>query len=91
MAAEGITQFAAKAFKSGKEVIENRGRPDPSMITSMLMTMLRQIGEDADLPAIKKRIQDDCMWSEGATAPWRRSPYYLIVSPLLSHMLRKLD
>jgi hypothetical protein len=81
-ALENIPCFAEKAHKAGVEVVETRGTPDPSLVTTMFMTMIRQFGESvtAECPLIRKRIHDDRIWSERATSPWRRSPAYLIVS-----------
>jgi hypothetical protein len=80
-ATENIPRFAARIQKAGVKVIESRGTTNPALITDMLATMLEAFGRPAtsDCPLIRKRVYDDCIWSEGAVRPWRRSPAYLVV------------
>lgn len=84
-ATEIIPEFAAKAYKAGIEIVETRNTAEPVLITSMFMTMMLHFGESAatECPLIRKRVRDDCIWSEGSAAPWRRAPSYLVVSECL--------
>jgi hypothetical protein len=79
VATEKIPLFAEKSQKAGIEVVETREAANPALITSMLMIMLRQFGVPVNVPPFQKRVRDDCVWSEGSSGPWRRSPSYLVV------------
>ena len=86
VASESYPQFSEKVFKAQTEVAETRGTASPTIITSLLAGMLLQVGYEVNCPRIRKRIGDDCIWSEGAKAPWRRSPAYLTVSKAITEL-----
>jgi hypothetical protein len=76
---ESIKQFAAMTNKAGAFITESRDTVNPSLITSMLMTILEANGARSFPPILRKRIRDDVCWSDGARKPWRRSPFWLVL------------
>ena len=72
--------FAARATKSGKSVIEIRDTPNPGLITEMLMSLLEGLGEGLSVTPLIKKVRDEVILEPGSNkAPWRRSPYWLMI------------
>ena len=83
---EPIHWFAAHARKAGVDVVENRDTTDPSVITSMLMTLLEANGSQYSPITLLKRIRDDVCW-DTSERPWRRSSFWLVLRVSLQRML----
>lgn len=75
---ESIKRFAAHASKAGSSVYECRDTSSPALITQLLMTLLEVNGSRVFPPLLCKRVRDDVCWN-GAEAPWRRSPFWLLL------------
>jgi hypothetical protein len=71
-------QFAARASKGDKMVVESRDTPSPALITEMLLSFLEATGRAFPVHAVHKRVRDDVVLGSSET-PWRRSPYWLIL------------
>lgn len=76
---ESIKRFAARAAKAGSFAIETRDTVEPTMITTLLMTLLEVHGRRVSTPLLRKRVRDNVCWSEGAENPWRRLPFWLVM------------
>ena len=73
---ETVHQYVAKVEKAGQSVAEYRDTADPSLISSVLATLLEVNGSSITPDEITKRVRDDvCFESKGN--PWRRSPFWL--------------
>ncbi|RAK87649.1 hypothetical protein BO79DRAFT_246177 [Aspergillus costaricaensis CBS 115574] len=83
---EQLEQFAAKARKAGKEVVERRNTVDPSIITEFLIALLGVNGSHICPPALQKRVKDDVCW-DNAELPWRRSPFWLVLRVSIQRLL----
>ncbi|OJJ73414.1 hypothetical protein ASPBRDRAFT_503222 [Aspergillus brasiliensis CBS 101740] len=83
---EELEQFAAKARKAGKEVVERRDTADPAIITDFLITLLGVNGRHICPPALQKRVKDDVCW-DNAELPWRRSPFWLTLRVSIQRLL----
>ena len=83
---EPIHWYAAHARKAGVNVVENRDTTDPSIITTMLMTLLEANGLRYSPMTIMKRIRDDVCW-DTSERPWRRSSFWLLLRVSLQRML----
>ncbi|QUC22017.1 uncharacterized protein UV8b_06258 [Ustilaginoidea virens] len=81
-------QFAARALKKGKRVVETRDTPNPALISEMLMSLLEAVGRPVQVPSVQKRIRDDVVLS--ALHPWRRSPFWLILRVAVQRMLSNI-
>ena len=75
---EPLHRFAAYARKAGVDVVESRDTTDPSIITSMLMTLLEANGSRSYPQLLCKRVRDDVCW-ESSERPWRRSSFWLVL------------
>lgn len=76
---ESIIDFAPTTMKARSGAFESRDSCSPSLISSMLMTLLEANGHRTAPVLVQKRIRDEVCWSDGAEVPWRRSPYYLVL------------
>ncbi|KAK2596613.1 hypothetical protein QQS21_006289 [Conoideocrella luteorostrata] len=71
-------QFAARASKGGRSVVETRDTASPALITEMLMSFLEAKGRAVPSSLVRKRIRDDVILASSETQ-WRRSPYWLVL------------
>jgi len=86
---ETIKQFGARAFKAGSQVYECRDTPEPTLISSLLMTIFEANGTSIAPVILRKRVRDDVVWSSGAKRPWRRCPLWLVLRVAIERFLRK--
>ncbi|ATY61665.1 very large low complexity [Cordyceps militaris] len=71
-------QFAARALKGNKLVVETRDTPSPALVTEMLMSFLQAMGREFPVTTVQKRVRDDVVLGS-SEQPWRRSPYWLLL------------
>lgn len=83
---ESFEMFAARAKKAGKSVVETREPSQPVLITEMLLSLLEGVGKAENVPRTRKRIRDDVVL-DTSEAPWRRSPYWLVLRVATQRML----
>ena len=76
---ECIKDFAPTTMKAGSRAFESRDSVDPTLISSMLTTLLEVNGHRLSPVLLRKRVRDDVCWSDGAEMPWRRCPFYLVL------------
>ncbi|KAL2761066.1 hypothetical protein ACRALDRAFT_1045793 [Sodiomyces alcalophilus JCM 7366] len=86
---ESFDQFAARAMKGGKPVVESRDFASPALISEMLMSLLEGMGRPFDVDQICKKVRDDVVLAS-AELPWRRSPYWLVLRVALSRLLASM-
>ncbi|KAH7121751.1 hypothetical protein B0J13DRAFT_599348 [Dactylonectria estremocensis] len=86
---EAFGQFAARASKGGKIVVEIRDSARPALITEMLMPLLECIGKPVEVCMVQKRVRDDVVLGS-SKRPWRRSPYWLLLRAALRRILSEL-
>ncbi|KJK86639.1 hypothetical protein H633G_09508 [Metarhizium anisopliae BRIP 53284] len=79
-------QFAARAFKGDKMIVESRDTPSPALITEMLLSFLEATGRAFPVHAVHKRVRDDVVLGSSET-PWRRSPYWLMLRVAVQRIL----
>lgn len=79
-------QFAARAYKGDKMVVESRDTPSPALVTEMLMSFLEANGRAFPVYAVHKRVRDDVILGSSET-PWRRSPYWLALRVALQRII----
>ncbi|KAH7924415.1 hypothetical protein BV22DRAFT_1013332 [Leucogyrophana mollusca] len=85
---EDILDSAASTTKAGSTVIEERDTAHPRYITQLLTGILRGLGRVAEVPRIRKRINDDVCGND-ARLPWRRSSLWLLVRVALQTTLER--
>ncbi|KAM3477573.1 hypothetical protein MY5147_002645 [Beauveria neobassiana] len=73
-----LDQFAARAYKGDKTVVETRDTPSPALITEMFMSYLEAIGRAVPVHIVQKRVRDDVVLGS-SEHPWRRSPHWLLL------------
>ncbi|KAM3508890.1 hypothetical protein MY11210_006533 [Beauveria gryllotalpidicola] len=73
-----LDQFAARAYKGDKMVVETRDTPSPALITEMFMSYLEAIGRAVPVHVVHKRVRDDMVLGS-SEHPWRRSPHWLLL------------
>ncbi len=61
---ESIKQFAAVALKAGVDVYESRDTMKSSLITQMLMALLKANGRRISTTTLRKRVRDDVCWND---------------------------
>jgi len=76
---EHLPRFSARTHKADVSVIEPRDTTNPELITTWLATLLEANGCTTAVSPITKRVKDDICWNDGAKAPWRRLPFYLVL------------
>jgi hypothetical protein len=76
---ERLPRFSARTHKADANVIELRDTTNPELITTWLATLLEANGYTTSVSPITKRVKDDVCWTDGARAPWRRMPFYLVL------------
>ncbi|KAF3909914.1 hypothetical protein ABW21_db0200578 [Orbilia brochopaga] len=86
---ESIKQFAATTAKAASGAWESRDTVDPSLITSLLMTLLEATGTRTFPVTLRKRVRDEVSWSDGVN-PWRRNPIWLILRVAIQKHLQLL-
>ncbi|TQV93180.1 P-loop containing nucleoside triphosphate hydrolase [Cordyceps javanica] len=79
-------QFAARAFKGEKAVVETRDSPSPAIVTEMLMSFLQAMGRTFSVAVVHKRVRDDVILGS-SQQPWRRSPYWLMLRASVQRFL----
>ena len=79
-------EFSAHASKAGSRTHEYRDSDDPSIITSLLMTILEGNGRRISTKKLWKRVRDEVCWDKGPK-PWRRMPYWLVLRVALQRYL----
>lgn len=79
-------QFAARARKGDKLVVEYRDTPSPALIVEMLMSFLEAMGRAAPVYAVHKRVRDDVVLGS-PEAPWRRSPFWLAMRVFVQRIM----
>ncbi|PVH96294.1 hypothetical protein DM02DRAFT_687922 [Periconia macrospinosa] len=76
---ERLHRFSARTRKANTSVIEPRDTTNPELITTWLATLLEANGHACTVSPVAKRVKDDICWNDGAKAPWRRLPFYLVL------------
>ncbi|KAK6953357.1 hypothetical protein Daesc_005660 [Daldinia eschscholtzii] len=84
--AEPTQKFSEYGRKAGHAVAEERGTPDPALITSLLTAILEANGRRISPTLLQKRVRDDVCWFSSAV-PWRRLPYWLVLRVGISRYL----
>ena len=79
-------QFAARAHKGDKMLVETRDTPSPALITEMLMSFLEATGRAFPVSAVHKRVRDDVVLGS-SERPWRRSPYWLMLRVFIQRIM----
>ena len=67
-----------KAKKAAKNHDEERDTTDPKLVTELLMSILKPLGDPVSTTAIWKNTRDDVLYSS-SLLPWRRSPMWLVI------------
>lgn len=75
---ESIKQFAAVALKAGVDVYESRDTMKSSLITQMLMALLKANGRRISTTTLRKRVRDDVCWNDSKKS-WKRSSLWLAI------------
>ncbi|OTB13832.1 hypothetical protein K445DRAFT_368338 [Daldinia sp. EC12] len=83
---EPTQKFSEYGIKAGHAVAEERGTPDPALITSLLTAILEANGRRISPTLLQKRVRDDVCWFSSAV-PWRRLPYWLVLRVGISRYL----
>ncbi|KAI1808649.1 hypothetical protein F4811DRAFT_569460 [Daldinia bambusicola] len=83
---EHTQKFSEYGRKAGHAVAEERGTPDPALITSLLTAILEANGRRISPTLLRKRVRDDVCWFSSAV-PWRRLPYWLVLRVGISRYL----
>ncbi|KAI8958454.1 hypothetical protein F5Y11DRAFT_362710 [Daldinia sp. FL1419] len=83
---ETTQRFHEYGRKAGHKIAEERGTPDPALITSLLTAILEANGRRISPTLLKKRVRDDVCWFSSAV-PWRRLPYWLVLRVAISRYL----
>ncbi|KAH7093546.1 hypothetical protein FB567DRAFT_610082 [Paraphoma chrysanthemicola] len=83
---EFVKHFAFITHKARAPLPEIRDTPDPTLITSALMTILEVNGSPHATPILRKRVRDTVSFLD-ARKPWRRSAYYLAVRVIIQRRL----
>ncbi|CAI6095047.1 unnamed protein product [Clonostachys chloroleuca] len=86
---ESFDQFAARASKGGKFIVETRDCPSPALISEMLMSLLEGIGSLTKVQTFQKKVRDDVVLGT-SEIPWRRSPYWLFLRVAVRCVLSSL-
>ncbi|KAJ6256008.1 hypothetical protein Dda_9302 [Drechslerella dactyloides] len=86
---ESIKRFAATTAKAASGAWESRDTVDPSLITSLFMTILEAAGTRIFPAPLQKRVRDEVSWSDGVN-PWRRNPIWLILRVAIHKHLQLL-
>ncbi|KAI1469407.1 uncharacterized protein F4812DRAFT_328213 [Daldinia caldariorum] len=82
---EHTQKFSEYGIKAGRAVAEERGTPDPALITSLLTAILEANGRRISPTLLRKRVRDDVCWF--SSVPWRRLPYWLVLRVGISRYL----
>ncbi|KAI0848819.1 hypothetical protein F5Y00DRAFT_270020 [Daldinia vernicosa] len=82
---ESAQKFSEYSKKAGRALAEERGTPDPALITSLLTAILEANGKRISPTLLRKRVRDDVCWF--SAVPWRRLPYWLVLRVAISRYL----
>ncbi|KAF2745985.1 hypothetical protein M011DRAFT_527167 [Sporormia fimetaria CBS 119925] len=85
---ESINQFAAITLKAAKPLPEVRDTPNPTLISEVLMSILKALGRLHASTLLWKRVRDTVSFDK-AEQPWRRSPFYLVLRVSMQRQLYK--
>lgn len=85
---ESICQFAAVTLKAAAPLPEIRDSPHPTLVSEVLMTLLKAIGRAHTSTLLRKRVRDTVSFNN-APRPWRRSPFYLVLRVSMQRKLYK--
>ena len=75
---ETVHDFVPTVSKAGSAITEYRDTPSPSLISSLLVNILKNNGSTHTPRVITKRIHDDVIFGSKGN-PWRRSPLWLVL------------
>ncbi|PHH83232.1 hypothetical protein CDD82_2843 [Ophiocordyceps australis] len=67
-----------KVRKAEQDHDEERDTTHPRIVTELLMSILRGMGEMTDVEGIRKNTREEVMWNTDRR-PWRRSPLWLLI------------
>lgn len=84
---EVIKRLAPTTSKATSNIFENRDTVSPTLISTMLMSLLEAEGSSVCPPTLRKHVRDDVCWEQGSEVPWRRSPYYTVARVALQRSL----
>lgn len=77
MSRQEAPEMKATARKSGNQQYENRDTNNPKLVTEFLMSYLQASGNTISVARTWKNTREEVLWSNGS-APWRRSPVWLL-------------
>jgi hypothetical protein len=78
MAQQPVPNMQPKSSKAGAKHDEHRDTTRPSMVTELFIGVMRGMGTSSNVTAIRKNTRDEVLWDQ-ASAPWRRSPMWLLI------------
>ncbi|KAA8907564.1 hypothetical protein FN846DRAFT_906594 [Sphaerosporella brunnea] len=87
---ETLPQAIPITQKANSKVPEIRDTADPMFVTRMIGGILRGLGDaiPSETGRIQKNIRDDVLW-DSAKAPWRRSPFWLVLRVAMQTTLQR--
>lgn len=78
MSYQEVEEALPKAKKAGQYHNEQRETTDPLIVTELLSSFLRGIGNQVHVAGISKRTSEEVIWNH-SKLPWRRSALWLLV------------
>lgn len=85
---ESVKRFAPFTNKAQSHVYESRDTVNPIMMTGILITVLKSLGEPCNPFLLRKRVRDDVCWDGTGSNPWRRSAMWLMLRVAVERHLR---
>lgn len=78
MSQQSVPGTKERVVKAQQEHDEERNSTDPRIVTELLMSFLRGLGEPAEVQGICKNTREEVVWAD-SLLPWRRSELWLLV------------
>ncbi|PHH88387.1 hypothetical protein CDD83_7603 [Cordyceps sp. RAO-2017] len=79
MSHQEVAKMKASVKKAGDKHIEERDTTAPEVVTNLLATVLRTLGDLVEEPRIWKNTREEALLCSDAHLPWRRSSLWLFV------------
>lgn len=89
MSHQEMEEMKTKVKKALEMHNEDRETTHPRIVTELLASFLRGIGEQVSVPRIRKNTREEVIW-RNSKMPWRRSPLWILIRVSLQLTMGRL-
>ncbi|PHH79060.1 hypothetical protein CDD80_5691 [Ophiocordyceps camponoti-rufipedis] len=90
MSQQSLSETQHKVVKAGQQHDEERDTTDPRIVTELLTSFLRGLGEPVHVDGVCKNTREEVLWKK-SKLPWRRSALWTLIRVSLQLTMTRIS